>query len=1105
MTFQCPADPKVTSKGYWLGILIVVALVSSMNCQAQDAASMINIPHERLTYDSVLRLIGRQLHVLSGHEAKCPEFDKICPLHGKMTFGKFFEPLKAQGFIYEFAPDNDKQSIMLIIKRASAKSLSSKIFTAYTTDENGDPLAGVSVEDRATGEKKATDSSGRVSFGYDAFPVELTLTHVGRTPVRQTILRDGMKIPLAIDQQNLEAALVSFRSTKKGITTLGYSTVINDGRPRPYEHSNHGLSGIATGTVQTMIEGRMSGVLTTQTSGIPGSSSYLSVRGQSSAVNGIDPTYVIDGITAAAGNLSTSNIQSANAGGSMSPWSYISPNDIERVDVLKDADATAIYGSRGANGVVLITTKHWTAGIPTLALQVSAGASKVTGQLPFMNTSEYLAMRREALQNSGLTVNYMNAPDFKLLDTARYFDWGKWLLGRPARSIDTRLAISGGTAQNNYTVGMDYLKETTPFPTQPAHDRIATHFNYNHRSASRRWTLQLSGLAGWDANHQVIGLDPTAYRTLIPDAPPTLDQNGQLIFPAGIASVNPLGQLRQPYEALSGNYLLSVVTNYALSDHFFLRTTAGFHHLQTHEFGEMPLADQNPACAPQATGFFSTTSFDNRSFEPQFEYRRQDGKLSISWIGGASLQGWDEHATARADTGYTNDISLLQHDHAIPTNTSAVAAHDVYSGLFSNLNANWNDRYILSLTARRDGSSRFPADHRFATLGSAALAWIFVDPTRFSRLLPFVSYGKIKVSEGVTGNNQIGDRTLQNFAGTSIQSFQSISGLYPSSAPAVGWERTYKSELSLDLGFLENRLLFNATAYRHYSDNLLQNGEFTMTRIGSQPDAGLPAVIENYGYELSLSAKLVDKNYFGWDMGINWTVPLNKLVSFPELNKSIYANRLVIGQSINVLRGYVYKGVDSQSGLYRFADLNGDGRITKADQTVVGKFDVTGFGGFENNFRWRQFQLGLLIDVRLATGVNYLAPIFANGAPGSISAGLSSNEPRLLLDHWRYQGNRAAYQKIYAAPDVDADSTLQLWLNSSALLTNTSFVRLRTLSFAYELPAARAAAMHLSSLSLFIDAQNLLVLSPCKTDPEIQSVLILPTMRTIEVGVRLMR
>ena len=1098
----CPCNPKVTKKGYWLCIVLFV-LVLSIKGQAQNAASVIVLPDRPLTFVNALDLIGRQLGVHVDHEWDCPGLNDSCTVHGQMTFGDFFEPLKARGLTFKFVIDNYKKSKMLSIKRAPPAPAKPRIFWVWTQEaETGDPLPGVTVKNINTGETAGTDRSGMVCFGYTTFPVQLFLTYIGRQSLSVTILKDSTTIPLAIDAQSMEAVTVPYALGKRIGATGGYSTVLNYSRSYPYYHSTHRLSGVSISTVQTMLEGQVPGVLTTQSSGMPGSSSYVSVRGQASVVNGIDPFYVIDGVPSGANNASVSYIQPGNASKSLSSWTFIAPSDVERVDVLRDGDATAIYGSRGANGVFLITTRHWKAGLPKWDIEVSSGESMVIRQPSFMNISEYLAMRREALQNSGLTAKDSTAPDLTVLDTARNFDWRKWLLGRNARSANIKVAVSGGESKNNYTVGMDYLKEATPFPTQPDHDRFTTNFNYNHRSLDRRWTLQIAGLAGWDANHQFITYDPTLFRTLAPDAPPTLDQYGRLNFPPNIPYINPLSQIRQPYEALSGNYLVSLVSSYVLSDHLSVKTTAGDNHIQTREFGEMPLAAQDPSSGPTATGYFSSTSFDSHTFEPQLEYRRQDGKLLTTWLGGASFQSLGEHAAASTDTGYSSDIALLHHEHAIPIATSSQAARDIYTAFFTNLNANWNDKYVMNVTGRRDGSSRFPVDHRFANFGSIAFARIFSDANFIRRFLPFVSYGKIKVSEGVTGNNQIGDRTLQFVAGTSIQSFQSISGLYPSNPTSIGWEKTYKTELSLDLGFLQNRILFNATAYRHRSNNLLQTAGLSMTRFGSN-NTSWPLVLENSGYELSLSATLADNNYFGWDIGVNWTLPRNKLVSFPELNKSIYATRLVVGQSINVLRGYVYKGVSSQSGLYSFADLNGDGKITDADQKVLGKFDVTGFGGFESTIRWRQFQFQMLIDARLATGVNYLAPIFANNPPGTINAGLSSNVPRVLLDHWREPGDRAAYQKLYAAPDVNADSTMRLYLSSSALLANTSFLRLRKVSLVYDLPAAKAMAMHLSSLAFFIDAQNLFIASPYKADPEIQSVLTMPTMRTIEIGVRL--
>lgn len=1074
--------------------ILLLLLLCCIKGRAQDGSSIVVLPNGLLTFGQALDVIATQLNVKVGHEPTLmiSELSGVCRARGRMTFQKFFEPLKARGLVFQFITDVCGRSTMLAIKRASpvlSMSVKPKTFVLWVKDEAGEPLPGVTAQNLNSGQIAIADTTGRVEFEYNAFPVKVFLTHVSMRPSLSIILRDNSVIALANDPQSLDIAMISYLSSKRTIAAdASYATA--EALVGSYDCPACRVPALSTATVQTMLEGLVPGSLVTETSGIPGSSSNLTIRGQASIFNGADPLYVIDGIPAAAGNLSASYIQYGSAAGSLSPWSFIAPSDIERIEVLRDADATARYGSRGANGVILITTRHWKAGAPRLDVTLSTGVSDVTRQPAFLNTREYLALRREALYNSGLTVNDSNAPDLTLLDTSRNAAWGKWLLGRRAPLADAALAFSDGDRKNNYTVGMNYFTESMPFPTQPDHDRITLNFNYNHLSADRRWRLQIGGLSGRDANHQFMLCDPTIFQTLAPDAPPPLKPSGQLNFAPEYLYFNPLSTIRQPYEATSANYLLNMVSSYTIAPHLFFKTTAGLNHISTQEFGAMPLSSQDPATNPLAMGYFASTLFNSSLLEPELEYTRKIGKLQTRWAGGVSLQHLTENADASVDTGYTSDIALLHHQHATPIDISSQAMNDAYTAFFGNLNSNWNDTYILDLTTRREGSNQFSADRRFGNFRSIAAAWIFSSGGLLQKLFPYFSYGKIKVSEGVTGNNQLGDRALQNLTGSSLPRFQPIPGPDPANLPGTGWEKTYKTELSLDLGFLRDRILFNATFYRHRSDNLLQMGL-------------APAVLENSGYELSLSASLADKHSFGWDIAVNWSIPQGKLASFPQLNASMYADRLVVGQSINVLRGYVYTGVNRQSGLYSFADLNHDGKITPADQKVLGKFDVTGFGGFENTIRWKQFQFQVLIDARIATGVNYMADVFFNNPPGSLDAGLSSNVPKVFLDHWRHPGDEATYQKVTAAPDAAVDSAQQLYLNSSALFANTSFLRLRKLSLGYSLPPFKALAMHVRSLTFYIDGQNLLVLSPYKADVEIQSLTRMPTTRTIETGIRL--
>ena len=1088
-------------------LFLLLPLLLTLKGNAQDSMSIVTIPPVTLTYAKAFALIEGQLGVNMGHLPKMPELEENCCVHGRMTFKQFFAPLKGKGLTYEFVrPKQGK--VDLVIKPGPHAPLRQhpkpQSFGVWAVDENGNPIPYVTVRNIDNGDSAVTDCFGMARFAFYEYPVHLFLTHVSRESKLATILKDSTPVTMPIKPQSLGEVLVNHGVNVKSTTLATYTTV--ERTAISYDGSYQRPTNISTGTVQSMLEGQVPGLLVTQSSGVPGSSSYLSVRGQGSIFNGTDPLYIIDGIPAAAGNASSSYLESNSSGGSQSPWNYISPADIERIDVLRDADATAIYGSRGANGVILITTRHWKAGLPKLELNFSSGASGISRRTRFMNNRAYLALRTEGLQNSGMPINDTTAPDLRVLDTSRNFDWGKWLNGHHAPLTNFGIGISGGERHNNYTAGFNYLKESTPFPTQPDHERLTANFNFNHLSTDRRWTMQVAGLGGYDANHQFVTFDPSSFQNTAPDAPVPVLKSGQLNFPPGLPFYNPMSTIRQPYEALSTNFLLSMINSYSLNDHFRGRATLGIDQVQTHEYGETPASSQDPTYSPIGIGYFAYTRFVRRMLEPEVEYSGRAGGLAVNWVAGASLETAVEHAFARTDTGYTSDAVLLDHQHGLPMDTSTAVARDNFTSLYSSLTGNWEDQFILNIIARRDGSSRFPLDHRFGNFGSAAFAWVFTGGNFLPRFLSGISYGKLKLSEGVTGNNQIGDRgLLQIPPGTYYQPFQSVSGVYPSNPVATGWEKTYKTEVSLDLGFLRNRILFNATAYRHLSDNLLASGYLALmpSSLGS---SNWPVVLQNTGVELSVTAMMWDSHSFGWDISANWTLPRNKLVSFPQLSGSTYAGRLVVGQSINAYRGFVYKGVNRETGLYSFADLNRDGHLTNADQTIVGKFDVTGFGGIQNTIRFRQFQLQVLVDARVATGMNYLAAVFANNTPGSINAGLSSNMPLVLTDHWRHIGDKASYQKPMAGPDVQADSALYRWLNSSALLSNTSFVRLRNLSLVYTLPPAKAMAMHLSSVAIYLEAQNLFTFSPYKgADPEIQSVGTTPAMKTVEFGIRVSR
>lgn len=1078
---------------------------------AQHISALIHLPQREIRNYQAFSIIERQLKVVMSCEPGCVDSQALCHSHGTMTFDVFFEPFKKRGLTFKYIPSLNGGKGTLCIKRTvivppSSKAsipLLRKYVCVQMTDEQGDPLPFVTILNYYTGLEQAADSNGIAHIEYNSLPVKIKISHVSKISLEKEISSDSTNITLESDPQSLEDVTVSYDRQKKALSTNGSAAVYG------YAIHNNGFYmrtiGVSTATPQTIVQGLVPGLLVTQTSGVPGSSSYLAIRGQSSVVNGTDPLYVIDGVPFSTGNQSISHVSSGIAGGSLSPFAFIAPSDIERVDVLKDADATAIYGSRGANGVFLIKTIKRKVSMPKWDIKVSTALSKVIGRPALMDIHEYLAMRKEALANNNLTPNSTNAPDLTLLDSTRSIDWSKWLYGNTARAVNTQLSVSGGEIKNNYTAGVNFLQEAMVFRTSPEHTRLNFHMNYNHQSINRRWTLNISGLAGFDRNDQFIRTDATGFQTLAPNAPDPLTPAGNLNFPpVQYLYYNPLSAMRQAYEARSGNNLFEVSSNYMLRPDLSLKTLIGFNRVTTMEFGQQPLAAQDSTQSPSGMGFFSSASYNSKILEPDLEYRRKYKDLKIALLSGFSLQWLNDKATNRTDTGYTDDRSLFLRQHAMKIDSSDHHLSDVYTAFFTRFNFNWDNRYVLNLTGRTDGSTQFGPNKKNGNFGAAAFAWIFSNEHLIRYGFPFLSFGKIKLSYGLTGNNQIGDRKLQSIAGSAIPSFQSIPTFYnPGSiSNGKGWEKIRKTELALDLGFFKNRILFTATAYWHTIQNILLADQSASSQQTSY--TSWPITLANRGYELSLSATLADNKNFGWSVAANWTIPISRLASFPGLSKSPYADRLIIGQSINVLKGYVYTGVDKKTGLYSFADEDGDGKLTDVDRKVVGKFDVTGFGGLMNTFRWRNFQAELLFDARIQTGVNYLAAVFANNPPGTLQAGLSSNVPKILANHWRHTNDNAAYQRIAAFPDAEALSALSNYNASSALFENASFLRLRKFSFSYSIRPANPQKMHVSALTFFVVAQNLFERTPYKGgDPEIQSLMILPTLRTMEAGIRL--
>ncbi len=1076
--------------------MLTICLFVVFAANAQDTTRVLRLPKGKVTLQQGFDCAKTQLGLSFCFPPNSFDTLQTFRSYGDMTLGAFYALLKKRGLDYQLFPNSPNTISVKTLPKTSKpqkektqKPNLHKEINLEVSDEQGNPLPNVTVENIETPQKMQTDTNGHLFMTTNTGHLDLRLTYVGRETIRTFLHKEGeVKIILSPRPRPLDEVFVD-----------GYAA----GTPRTTTSDRDKISGahlftISTGTPQTVLEGQVAGLLVTQTSGIPGGSVYLTIRGQSSILNGSDALYVVDGIPFAPGNQSLNNISSANSAASLSPFSFINMGDIESIEVLKDADATAIYGSRGANGVILITTKKWKGSQPKLDFQYSSGFSEVSRRPALMNTTQYLALRNEAFQNDSITATPGNAQDLFYLPANRSTDWGRWLIGAHAHTNELQLSLSGGHPRDNYLVGLNSSREADVFPTQPEHSLINTFFNANHRNHDGRFELHISGMFAWDQNHQFLTPDPTELQFAAPNAPQPIDSTGNLVWSVhGLGYLNPWSILGQPYHASSYNFLTSAAIDYWLYSFLSFKGIIGANQVQTKEFADDPVKFQQPSPFDTTGTYMAKTQYTSTNIEPQIDFHDTIGRLRLNFLGGVSWQ---------TQTDTMHSLTLGVPIAGFPPTIDSQSMRNRYTAYFARFYGIWKDKYVLDLTGRRDGTNRFHPKEQFGNFGAVGAAWIFSGEKLIQNDLPWLSFGKLRATYGITGNDQIGDHAVQTWSPLAVQPFHVISGFYSKSQIQGGpaWEKIRKQEVSLDLGFLGDRFLFNVTWYQHRSSNMLIANQ---TAPAGSPAVfqSEPVILENKGWEFTLFAKAIEQKHFGWTISLNWSLPQSKLISFPGLSTSIYTNSLFQGKSINSEPGYVYTGVNPQTGLYQFQSQDHNTSTPAySNRKVNGKLDVTSFGGVDNMLRWRHFQLDMLVDARVQTGVNYLAALFTYHPPGSTVFGLTSNAPRSLENRWRNPGDIASFEKATTSGNTAAGNALTLYTQSSALLTKASFVRMRKLSLSYQLPPKIAGRFHLSSASFFVNAQNLFTITPYKdVDPEIQSALTLPTLRTVETGIHL--
>ncbi len=975
-----------------------------------------------------------------------------------------------------------------VTARAQTRTLSGTVTT------EGQPLAGVSVSQEGRSTTAVTNSQGYWQLTTEGDHPVLLFRHPDYAEERTEA---GTKTTLNTQLTRRERV----SEIEEVVVNAGYYKVKDRERTGSIARvTAKDIENQPVTNVLSAVQGRMAGVHIVQTAGVPGGGYDIQIRGrnslrslQNSAINGNQPLYIVDGLPWGS-QMATMYGAAIIPVNNINPLNTINPNDIESIEILKDADATAIYGSRGANGVVLITTKKSNSGPVRLSLNTSYGFSSAISNLSMMDTEQYLAMRRQAFANNGISVYPATAYDVNgTWDEQRFTDWRRALTGNTAELSSTQLSVSGGSSSTRFLISLGHDQQSTVLGKNFRYRLNNISGSLQHRSSDNKFILSMNNVFSTQQNNIITEDITRASYNLAPNAPALYQPDGSLNWENNTFT-NPAAIFNASYSYSNKLFMTSIKSDYKFLPNLILSLNGGLSNQIFSELSLEPNTIYNPSTALGSSSAYSRTSTSNQDrfsfvLEPQLNWKLRTENHLTDLLVGVTYQQEEYRRGSMRGTGFESNL-LMENIAAAQTKTlnDQITTAYRYGGFFGRINYSYDNKYFLNFTGRRDGSSRFGTNNKFANFGAIAASWLFSKENWFDKT-GWLTHGKLRGSYGLAGSDNIGDYQYINTYTVSNLIYNGVTGLIPSRLynPDYSWEKTAKLEAAVELGLFDNRLNLTAAWYRNRSSNQLVGYQLPAITGFSSILANLPATVENKGLEIELNVHPFTKGSFRWETGFNISVPKNTLLDFPGLEGSTYANQFVIGESTSIVKLYQLEGIDPLTGKYVFTDFNGDGKITSPDDNkVIADVGVKYFGGWSNRVSYKQWDFSFLIQFVKQQGrnYNYILP----------SPGLMNNLPVEALNVWSPENPNGLYMPYSSNPNPQHS----LFQNSSASVSDASYLRLKNIQLSYKIALKKGP---LENVMVFVQGQNVFtVTNYFGIDPEILGIGSMPPLRTFSFG-----
>ncbi|WP_304064120.1 SusC/RagA family TonB-linked outer membrane protein [Pedobacter glucosidilyticus] len=948
-----------------------------------------------------------------------------------------------------------------------------------TSAEDGLPLPGASVKLKNGNIATQTDSKGQFSISVPSTNSVLVVSFIGTETKEVTVSNSrSLNIALAADNKQLsEVVIVGYGTQiKKNVTSAISSVSAQDIKEQPVPD------------IAQALQGRLAGVQVSAGSGRPGAPINVAVRGRSSLLAGNKPLYVVDGVILPSNNNFIPSDPVANPDRDISPLANINPEDIESIDVLKDAAAAAIYGSRGSNGVILITTKSGKkGGKSSINVNTYTGYQSLTNVREVLNASEYRTMYNEALVNRGLptlfTQAQINNPDNNV-------NWVDQVVSDDSRVNSFQLSLtSGGNEKTQFYSSFNYFNQDGALK-KGSFDRYAIRTNVTHNiNDFIRFGSNLS-LSRTLRNETPI--DNSIYspfpRALIarPDQP--------IFNPDGTFAINSFGNPSHMFQSDDlinlSNIFNSSFVEFKILPELRFKSSVGidYSYLDQRTYDpitSLPGVGSNGAAS---SGYVQTQNIVTTQTLSYNKFFFND-KLNLDATAVHEFQWNDRENNRLTGTNFPSDLTpYLTSAAQIATGTASITQFRIES-MLARLNLAWDEKYLLGASIRRDGSTKFPDKGRYGYFPSVSAGWIISEESFFQGL-DFINLMKLRTSYGETGNQEgIGNFTSRRLIGGGFN-YDDTPGFALSTigSPDLRWETTRQFDIGLEVSFLNSRIDFSADYYKKKTFDLLQNRPIPAT-------TGFTSILENVGnlegegFDFLISSRNLI-GAFKWNTSLNLSTYKNTVTALfnDQPIDAGFVVRTAVGQPLGSFFLIKSLGVDPATGDMRFEDINNSNSINADDRQFMGNPLPSLYGGLTNNFSYKNFDLGIFFQFSYGNDIYNLN---AEGVGGSASLGgqVSATAPAANIfrdvfeNRWTPTNTNAKYPRAVGGTQGIFNNQ-----RSSRYLEDGSYLRLKNITLGYNLPKNVTSKLRINNARVFVTGQNILTFTNYTGfDPEVSS------------------